>query len=150
MDKHQKGTDHRLSLEPNEFKELISYIRDVEHISTKTIDSKDILNVLSNLMPNQNELNNVQLALKSVEQKKILDCEVPCRMKLGKSLVYSRFLKAGSILTADMICVKVSEPFGISAERFDEFVGRQLQTEVQFEENLMANHFIAFSNDTVR
>lgn len=147
MDNLQRGTDHKLSLEPNEFKELISYIRKVEHISLKTTDSKEILNNLSNLMTNETELKNVQLALKSVKQKKVLDCEMPCRMKLGKSLVYSKFLKPGSILTPEMISVKVSEPFGISAERFDEFIGRRLQTEVQFEENLMENHFVKFLND---
>lgn len=148
LDKYQKGTDHKLSLEPSEFKQLISHIRHAECIFTKSIANNEIMNFLSTFS-NETELNNFKLAMKTVEQKAILECERPCQMKLGKSLVYSRFLELGSILTADMICAKVSEPFGISAERFDEFVGCKLLIEVNFEENLMENHFITFSNSTV-
>lgn len=123
---------------------MISYIRDVESICLHDKNTRQILDYISKL-PIASELNNVKLALKRVAEKKILDCEIACRMKLGKSLVYAMSLKAGSILSTDMICAKVSEPFGVSAEYFGDFIGRKLLIEVQFEENLIENHFIPSS-----
>lgn len=141
MDKQQKGTDHQLSLEPNEFAEMISYIRNAECCRTDDMQIEEIFSYIAKL-PVATEMKNVKLALKRVAEKKILDCEIPCRMKLGKSLVYAMHLNAGSILTADMICAKVNEPFGIAAEHFNDFIGRKLLIDVEFEENLMENHLI--------
>lgn len=126
---------------------MISYIRDAEPICTNAIQNIHILNYISKFLT-EIELNNVKLALQTVEVKKVLVCEIPCRMKLGKSLTYARFLKAGSILTADMICAKVSEPYGISAELFSDFIGRKLLIEVHYEENLMENHFVSDFKNT--
>lgn len=85
LDKQRKGTDHKLSLEPNEFKQMVSCIRDAERLSTNAIQHVQILNYMSTIS-NESELNDVKLALQTVEEKKILNCEIPCRMKLGKSL----------------------------------------------------------------
>lgn len=141
MDKNQKGTDHRLSLQPNEFKQLISHVRDVEQLSiTSDIDDKHIFNILSHFATGT-DLNDVKQSLKPIQRKIIFDCEMECRMKLGKSLVYSKNLESGLVLTTEMICAKVSEPFGISADRFIEFIGRTLQTDVGFDDNLQESHF---------
>ncbi|XP_037035635.1 sialic acid synthase [Bradysia coprophila] len=146
LDKKQKGTDHNLSLEPNEFKEMISRIRDAERISKDDMENEQILEIISR-WSHATEVDNVRLALSGVAQKKILDCEMMCRMKLGKSLVYAKSLSRGPILTTDMIVAKVSEPFGISAERFDNFIGQRLVVDVRAEENLMENHFISNNED---
>lgn len=142
MDESQKGTDHKLSLEPNEFKQMISFIRGIELIRSNEIMSNgQILDYISRLSI-ATELNDVKSALNTVfVGKKILDCEMPCRMKLGKSLVYRNSLISGATLTEDDICAKVNEPFGISAEHFDKFVGQILIKDVRSDENLDDSHF---------
>lgn len=142
LDKNQKGTDHRLSLEPDEFKEMIRLIRGIEALE-KPHDTTDdtILNILRQFHVDDIELSAVKLALVDVDGKQILDCERPCRNKLGKSLVYCNALGAGAVLAADDVCVKVSEPFGVSADRIDEFIGFTLNADVTVDQNLMESHF---------
>lgn len=142
LDKNQKGTDHRLSLEPDELKQLIRLIRGIEALETSHDTTDDtILNILRRFDVDDVELSAVKLALGDVDGKQILDCERPCRNKLGKSLVYRNGLVVGTALAADDICVKVSEPFGVSAERIDEFIGFTLNADVTVDQNLMENHF---------
>lgn len=84
---------------------------------------------------------DVKLAIAPLPKKSILECEMPCRLKLGKSLVYRSNLQSGTTLTENDICAKVSEPFGISAERFDEFIGKTLHKYVSEDENLHETNF---------
>lgn len=142
MDKMQKGTDHKLSLEPNEFGKLTAMIRTVERYIPLNADDETILEILRKFAT-EAELNDVQIALRPITEKRVLDCEMECRNKLGKSIVYRRNVKSGSVLTSDTICVKVSEPFGISAEKSEQFIGRILCKNVFADENLSENHFIS-------
>lgn len=122
-------------------RELVQRIRRVENdLPASFDDDSDLLTFLSTFM-RADELNDVKLALASVQTKHVLDCELACRLKLGKSLVYRNNLKCGTILTNDDICAKVNEPFAISAERFDEFVGKTLHCDVIADENLEETHF---------
>lgn len=142
LDKYQKGTDHRLSLEPPELKRIIRIIRGIEVLDTPDDTSDEtILNILRQFDVSTVELNAVKMALADVDGKQILDCELPCRNKLGKSLVYRNDLMAGSTLAADDICAKVSEPFGVSADRIEEFIGFTLNTDVTVDQNLTEDHF---------
>lgn len=87
------------------------------------------------------ELATVRYALDANIEKRVFDCEMPCRLKLGKSLVYRNEMKSGEIVTIDDICVRVAEPFGISAERLEEFAGRTLCVDV-FADNILEEvHF---------
>lgn len=142
LDKRQKGTDHKLSLEPSELRQLIARIRTVEgqSLPTAAADDQVILDLLSPIL-SPIELTDVKLAIAPLPQKSVLECEMPCRLKLGKSLVYRNSLQFGTTITEDDICAKVSEPFGISAERFDEFIGRKLSKDVTEDENLNDTHF---------
>lgn len=147
LDKQQKGTDHKLSLEPNELQQLITRIRLIETRLTSDIhfnEDTDDESVLEFLTPplNESELMDVKLALAPVTNGKYIQpCEMECRLKLGKSLVYRDDLKCGQTLSEHNICVKVSEPFGISAEHFDEFLGKILTKNVCQDENLAIEHF---------
>ena len=76
LDKSWKGSDHAASLNPEELKQLVTGIRDVEGALGKPL-------------------------------KAIRASEEACRGKLGKSLVAVKDLKAGTILTEDMLVVKV-------------------------------------------
>lgn len=143
LDKHQKGTDHKLSLEPIELQQLVARIRSIEtHLpcGIDDVDDKTVLELLKPLL-NEPELNDVKMALTPVQCKQIQTCEMECRLKLGKSLVYRGDLKIGTTLSEHDICIKVSEPFGISAEHFDEFIGKILKQNVFNDGNLAIEHF---------
>lgn len=142
LDKQQKGTDHMLSLGPSEFNDLVSHIRHIEaRVDAIPKYDNTILTTIADLL-DESYVESVKLALKPIDCKRILECELPCRLKLGKSLVYRTTLKFGTKITEDEICAKVSEPFGISAERIDEFIGRILSTDVLADETLDEAHFI--------
>lgn len=143
MDKRQKGTDHSLSLEPSELSKMIEIIRNIENESHNAkLSNDEILKILMQFSPNAKDIESVTLALKSeVNEKKILDCEQSCKMKLGKSLVYKKALKSGTVLHEEDLCVKVSEPFGMPAELIDKFIGRKLCAIIKEDDNLSENHF---------
>lgn len=138
MDRTQKGTDHKLSLEPAEFKQLIRQIRRIES-SIPDIDYFSDDEILQRLSQHTSEsgLDEIKLALKPVTGKTILDCEIPCQQKLGKSLVFKRYLEAGSNIQATDMCAKVTEPFGLSAERLYEFIGCELAENVNADDSVI-------------
>lgn len=87
-------------------------------------------------------LKPVELALKDVHFKTILDCEMSCRRKLGKSLVYTKNFLAGHAITKDDLAAKVSEPFGITAECIEAYVGKILKKDVKFDDPLQETDFV--------
>lgn len=143
MDKRQKGTDHKLSLEPTELRQLIVRIRSIENIQpmVQVTDDQSVLDFLSKFLT-ESELSDVKLAIAPIQRKCIQECEMACRLKLGKSLVYRKSLKCGQIVSIEDICAKVSEPFGISAEFFDNFIGQTLCKDVEMDENVHDAHFM--------
>lgn len=121
LNKSQKGSDHKCSLLPDEFEELIRRTR----------------------LGDQGVGQEVLQALKvDVGEKVILECEMDCRLKLGKSLVYGKSFLKGSVIQEDDIGVKVSEPFGITAENIYEIVGKVLIRDVEQDCNVDLADFI--------
>ncbi|XP_023216780.1 sialic acid synthase-like isoform X2 [Centruroides sculpturatus] len=100
-----KGSDHVASLEPQEFKQLVRQIR------------------------------NVELALGTTE-KVLRDSEIPCYEKLGKTIVAAKFIPAGTVLTEDMLDVKVAEPKGRRAEELSELIGRTAKHDVSYDHSI--------------
>lgn len=103
-------------------------------------DDQTVFDFLSPFLTD-NERSDVRFAMASIQQKRIEECEIPCRLKLGKSLVYRSNMTVGGKLRDDDICAKVNEPFGISAEHFDSFIGKILRENVLADENLTECHF---------
>ncbi|XP_058448242.1 sialic acid synthase [Malaya genurostris] len=126
LDKNWKGTDHKASLDPEEFGRLVHCIRNVENL---VIDHDQISAILSQVM-NESDYDGdeLSLALKevSIYDRKLLLSEVPCHTKLGKSLVFMRNVRQGQTLTMYDVGVKVSEPHGISPIWFDRVIGQKV------------------------
>lgn len=76
LDKTMEGNDHKVSLTPSEFRDMVQAIREVEQ------------------------------ALGSASERRITQGEMMNRVTLAKSLVINRDLAAGQVVTADMIEVK--------------------------------------------
>ena len=76
LDRSLEGNDHKVSLLPNEFKQMVQGIREIE------------------------------LALSKTQARTITQGEMLNREILGKSLVINRDLKKGKEITADMVEIK--------------------------------------------
>ncbi|XP_053697880.1 sialic acid synthase [Sabethes cyaneus] len=150
LDKNWKGTDHKASLDPTEFKKLVNYIRTVENICVES-NTEDILNVLSQILMDK-DFNSEDLrhALKPVTMtdRKLLVSEVACFQKLGKSLVYKNFVPQGHKLIKSDIDVKVSEPHGIRPEFLKSVVGKHVIRPCNRDEPITESDLVKDSIDT--
>ncbi|XP_042341768.1 N-acetylneuraminic acid synthase a [Plectropomus leopardus] len=69
--------------------------------------------------------------------KRMLPCEKACHDKLGKSLVAKVRISKGTVLTLDMMTVKVAEPQGIPPEDIFELVGKTVMKDVEEDESIL-------------
>lgn len=100
VDRNMEGPDHAASLEPDEFKKLVDGIREVE----LAIGQATSVRILS-----QGEMIN--------------------RENLSKSLVSSRPLKAGIIISSEDVAIK-SPGQGISPQCFHDLIGKKLNRDM--------------------
>jgi len=104
VDRNMEGPDHAASLEPDEFKKLVDGIREVE----LAIGQATSVRILS-----QGEMIN--------------------RENLSKSLVSSRPLKAGIIISPKDVAIK-SPGQGISPQCFHDLIGKRLNRDMDEED----------------
>ncbi|XP_013878937.1 N-acetylneuraminic acid synthase a [Austrofundulus limnaeus] len=78
----------------------------------------------------------VEIALGS-NVKQMLPCEKPCHDKLGKSVVAKVKILKGTVLTLDMLTVKVAEPMGVAAEDIFQLVGKTVTEDVEEDESVL-------------
>jgi sialic acid synthase SpsE/sugar phosphate isomerase/epimerase len=95
LDRNWEGNDHRVSLLPEEFKAMVQSIRDVEQ------------------------------ALGAGEARRVTQGEMMNREVLAKSLIASRDIAAGELVSAEMIDVR-SPGQGLSPNRKSELIGRKI------------------------
>ncbi len=101
LDKYQKGTDHKASLEPFEMAMLVNMVRDIE---------KAML----------------------VREKIVSPSERASARKLRKSIVFTRDLPAGHVITEHDISVKCPGN-GVSPMHWDDILGSTLLNQVRSE-----------------
>lgn len=142
LDKNQKGSDHCVSLNPNELSQLVAKVRLIErNVRQLPVMPDDLLDAVVELNLFERPMGFIEKACQPNDTddtpKSILPCELMCKHKLGKSLVYTRDLTAGRCLIASDIGVKVSEPNGIPAEFYDDVVGSELMRDVSYDDPVM-------------
>ena len=103
LDRLMEGPDHAASLEYDEFKSLVLGIREIE----KALGHGDF---------------------RSLSQGEMIN-----RENLGKSLVASRELQKGDILTASDIKI-LSPGQGLSPQNFENLLGKKLHRDISFED----------------
>uniref|UniRef100_A0A8C6NS26 N-acetylneuraminate-9-phosphate synthase n=1 Tax=Nothobranchius furzeri TaxID=105023 RepID=A0A8C6NS26_NOTFU len=69
--------------------------------------------------------------------KQMLPCEKPCHDKLGKSVVAKVKIPRGTVLTLDMLAVKVAEPMGVAAEDIFQLVGKTVTEDIEEDESVV-------------
>lgn len=139
LDKSQKGSDHCLSLDPNELFALVEKVRKIEKNVSTLVPYDSLYSTISELNLFECPSGLVEKACQPVDNKlkSIFSCELPCKQKLGKSLVYTRNVTKGHRLVESDIGVKVSEPNGISAEFYDDVVGKVVVRDAIFDEAIV-------------
>lgn len=137
LDKNQKGSDHCVSLDPRELAALVQKVRLIEKNVRLPIMPDDLLDVVTELNLFEAPEGFIARACRPVSRKSILPCELMCKQKLGKTLVFARDLQKGHHLSELDIVVKVSEPNGIPAEYYDDVVGKELNRDVCYDDPVM-------------
>uniref|UniRef100_A0A8C2VZZ2 N-acetylneuraminate synthase n=1 Tax=Chinchilla lanigera TaxID=34839 RepID=A0A8C2VZZ2_CHILA len=69
--------------------------------------------------------------------KQMLPCETACNEKLGKSVVAKVRIPEGTVLTLDMLTVKVSEPKGCPPEDIFNLVGKKILVTVEEDDTIV-------------
>uniref|UniRef100_A0A0B8RW82 N-acetylneuraminate-9-phosphate synthase n=1 Tax=Philothamnus irregularis TaxID=1899461 RepID=A0A0B8RW82_9SAUR len=69
--------------------------------------------------------------------KQLLTCEEACNEKLGKSVIAKVRIPEGTMLTLDMLTVKVGEPKGIPPEDIFELVGKKVKVNIDEDETIV-------------
>lgn len=142
LDKNQKGSDHCLSLNPTELRTLVDKVRLIERNPnviqlSSSVMSNDLLNSVTKLNLFESPMGFITKACQPNTDdipRSIFPCELMCKHKLGKSLIYTRDLKKGQCLVESDIGVKVSEPNGIPAEFYDDVIGKVLMRDVFYDD----------------
>ncbi|WP_130866404.1 N-acetylneuraminate synthase family protein [Acidipropionibacterium timonense] len=99
IDKTLEGNDHQVSLLPEEFAEMVQRIREVE------------------------------VALGTDRARAVSTGEMMNRANLAKSLVATRTLEAGEVVTRDAVAVK-SPGRGLQPNHLDQLVGRTMRRQI--------------------
>ncbi|XP_022091805.1 sialic acid synthase-like [Acanthaster planci] len=68
--------------------------------------------------------------------KEMRKCELACHNKLGKSVVAAKPITSGTVLTEDMLTVKVAEPKGYAPENIYNLIGQTLKRDVEYDETI--------------
>ncbi|XP_053155443.1 sialic acid synthase [Hemicordylus capensis] len=68
--------------------------------------------------------------------KQLLPCEAACNEKLGKSVVAKVRIPNGTMLTLDMLTVKVGEPKGCPPEDIFDLVGKKVKRNIDEDETI--------------
>lgn len=138
LDKLQKGSDHMCSLTPSEFETLIKNIRRYENDKLLK-EPQSALFVASHFKD-----ENVNKSLVKICERNIMDCELPCRMKLGKSLVTSKCIWRGETFSLENVCIKVSEPPGLTAEKLSHCLGKYASKDLAVDEPIQCEDIFEF------
>lgn len=160
IDSTMKGTDHQISLTPNAFRQLVAHIRALESRPAEWKDAarETMLNqqwhgihdVVANalrsaaIQMSDPELDDIRQALLPLSLRDprdgVSECERPCWQKLGKSLVFSRDLRAGHRLQLSDVCFKVSPSKGLLDGDYDAIEGKRLACDVRNDEPVVWRH----------
>ena len=87
-----------------------------------------------------NDVRTIEQAL-GMHEKCFLSCEASCYGKLGKSIVATRNLEAGTSLSENDITLKVDYPKGIPAKNYNQVLGTNLLRRVNRDQSIPEDSF---------
>merc|ERR1719402_282592 len=130
LDRWQKGSDHRCSLEPRQMALLVKMVRDRTTIGR----IRDVL--IDNGDGEESDVDEVVVKAVGDGVKKFEESETECMMKLGKTLVAARRMCRGEKIVEANVVAKVAEPRGLDPRRREEWEGRSLREGVEEDQSI--------------
>ncbi|KAG8454950.1 hypothetical protein GDO86_001245 [Hymenochirus boettgeri] len=100
------------------------------------------------------ELTELVKSIRLVEKamgssvKRLMPCELACQNKLGKSVVAKVKIPAGTVLTLNMLTVKVAEPRGFPPEEIFDLEGKTVKQEIAEDESVTEESIENFNTRT--
>ncbi|KAJ8953353.1 hypothetical protein NQ314_007362 [Rhamnusium bicolor] len=87
-------------------------------------------------------VDNIRNVEKAMGQpvKVMQNSELPCYEKLGKTLVYTKDLCKGHILSINDLNIKVAEPKGINGTKLNDVLGKTLTVDVEEDGSVLEEH----------
>ena len=125
LDKNLKGSDHKCSLEPKELELLVHHIR-----------NRTELVLLKDVFENQ-EIKKIQEAMGS-NNKEVQKSEENCIRKLGKTIVAKGDIPKQTVISADMVDIKVAEPPGLDPRKVDLYIGKVTKYDIEKDESIIS------------
>ncbi|XP_068090349.1 sialic acid synthase isoform X2 [Hyperolius riggenbachi] len=83
-------------------------------------------------------VNSIRLVEKAMgsPEKRLLNCEIACQSKLGKSVVANTKIPAGSVITLNMLTVKVAVPRGFPPEEIFDLEGKTVKRDIEEDDSV--------------
>ena len=125
LDKAWRGSDHRCSLDPAEMALLCRHVRD----RTEILMVREIFGA--------EEAEAVAQALE-VTEKTVLESELACIAKLGKTIVARRDIPAGAVICGEDVAVKVAEPRGLDPRHEELYLGKLARCTIRQDQSIRA------------
>lgn len=145
LDKAQRGSDHRCSLDPGEMEMMVALIRGGNGISRiKEIGDEEEIVGVEEILDGiyQHDVDDLLKNAMGSADKVVQRCEMSCREKLGKSLVAVRKLSRGTVLREEMVNIKVADPNGVDPRHLQEWNGKVLAADVEEDESITREKFL--------
>lgn len=74
-------------------------------------------------------------------KKIMLECELACFNKLGKSVVAAKNMAKGHVVTQHDLCIKVAEPHGWPAKLIDQLLGKVCTRSIDMDQSISTDCF---------
>jgi len=94
---------------------------------------------------NPSELKQLVCGIREVEtaigapSKIILESELPCKTKLGKTIVTAKSIEAGEVLEWSSIAIKVSQPHGVETKLLKQILGRKVKRSIMEDSPILSD-----------
>jgi len=133
MDKKLPGPDHKASLEPHEFREMVKGIRLAEKNIVAESRLKEKLQEISREVAIEQEVfKNIEKIL-GKPAKKPVKSEKEMITLARKYIVAKNDIQRGDVITMNMLCIKRSGG-GLAPKYLDRIIGKRAKTRIEKEE----------------
>jgi len=133
LDKNLPGPDHKASLDPNEFGEMVKGIRSAEKdIVVEGMLGEKLLEISRKVPIEREVLENIEKILGRPE-KKPTKSEKEIIKLARKYIVAGKDIQKGDVIAADMLCVKRSGG-GLEPKYLDKIIGKRAKSGIRKDE----------------
>jgi N,N'-diacetyllegionaminate synthase len=135
LEKTLPGPDHRTSLEPREFEEMVRGIRLAEGKIASASNLRDRLEAISSKVPIEEEVLAKIQSILGNPAKRPAKQEREMIKLARKYIVAKQAIRKGDVITGEMLCIKRSGG-GLEPKYLDKIVGMRAKRRIEKEEQI--------------